>query len=90
MRHPLFTMFVLSDMSKGRSFGISIGRAVGPAVRRNRTKRRLREIYRRHRERLAPRAAVMVAVRPRAAAVRFKELEAAFLELSRRAGILVK
>jgi ribonuclease P protein component len=54
---PLFAAFVLArpqgpDTGKGARLGLTVPRAVGDAVQRNRIKRRLRELFRHRRERL--------------------------------------
>ncbi len=83
-------MVVLVTPQGGRHFGVSVSRKVGPAVVRNVVKRRLREVYRHHRARVIDGATVAVAVRPRAARAHYRELEVAFLNLSRRLGILAE
>ncbi|MBI5380484.1 MAG: ribonuclease P protein component [Opitutae bacterium] len=53
--------------------------AVGDAVRRNRAKRRLREVFRLHQQRVAPSVDVMLVARFAATRVPFPELEQRFL-----------
>ncbi|MEP7272772.1 MAG: ribonuclease P protein component [Acidobacteriota bacterium] len=45
---PFFSLFILESAEKGPRLGITVTRKVGPAVVRNRCKRRLRELARRH------------------------------------------
>lgn len=48
---PSFSLSVdNSRLSKGRRIAFLLARGIKPAVRRNQLKRRLREIYRRHRD----------------------------------------
>ena len=69
-------VFLLADStSKRPRLGISVPRRVGTAVRRNRVRRRLREIFRRTRslfENTAPR--VVINARPSSAGAAFSEL----------------
>jgi ribonuclease P protein component len=67
-----------------RRVGFSVGKKVGPAVVRNRVKRRLREIARSQWERL-PEADIAVLARPATAGMAYRELEAAFTALAERA-----
>jgi ribonuclease P protein component len=69
-------VFLLSGGPGARPrLGISVPRRVGKAVARNRVRRRLREIFRRHRS-LVPESALslVINVRPTAAAATFAEL----------------
>ncbi len=68
-------------------FGFVVSRKVGNAVVRNRVRRRLREIVR-----LMPLRTsmdVIIAARPRTAAMTFGDLERALRALARRADLLV-
>jgi ribonuclease P protein component len=49
-----FTIFGLPNSAGTCRLGITVTRKVGGAVRRNRIKRRLRDVFRRNRLRLAP------------------------------------
>ncbi|HMF07597.1 MAG TPA: ribonuclease P protein component [Thermoanaerobaculia bacterium] len=67
-------LFLLGGESRPR-LGVSVSRRVGSSVVRNRVRRRLREIFRRSRALLGPRAArVVVNARPTAASAPFSEL----------------
>lgn len=58
--------------------------AVGKAVLRNRAKRRLRELFRLHQEKLAPHLDLMLLARSNALRVEFAELEKRFLQACSR------
>ena len=66
--------------------GFVVSKAVGNAVVRNRTKRRLREIARRHLPQLPPGLYVVRAL-PAAAGADFATLEQAFLHTARKASV---
>lgn len=68
--------------------GITTGKKLGHAVVRNRTRRRLREIYRLNEEKFLPGYDIVVVARTRAVAAPFDKLTAAYLSLAKKAGIL--
>lgn len=69
-------------------FGLITSRRVGPAVVRNRVRRRLREIVRTDRPRIAMEGWCVVVARARAAGATFAELRADWRALAQRAGLL--
>jgi ribonuclease P protein component len=74
-----FTLFGLpSDLDYCR-LGLTVPRKVGGAVRRNRVKRLLREVFRHNRTRLEPRMDLVVNARPGIASRSLAELEREFL-----------
>ena len=68
--------------------GITTGKKLGHAVVRNRTRRRLREIYRLNEERFLPGYDIVVVARSRAVQAPFDKLTAAYLSLAQKAGVL--
>ena len=66
------------DLSR---FGWSIKKALGGAVRRNRIRRRLREIVRLHRQEISPGWDIVIHPRSSAATAEFTELTAELLKL---------
>ena len=75
----------------GRSrLGITVGVKVGKAVRRNRTRRRIREAYRIHEGEFLPGYDLVVVARVRAGHARFRELERGLLQVADRLGLLQK
>jgi len=62
---------------------------LGCAVVRNRVRRRLREIVRRHQDQLRQGFWIVIIARHEAAAASYRELEDEWLRLARRASILL-
>lgn len=68
--------------------GFVTSRRVGNAVVRNRVRRRLREIFRRHQDRLLPSHYLVTVANPAGAKATFAELEHEWLRLAKRTSIL--
>ena len=79
------TLFVRHNPSSGARLGVSATRKFGPAVVRNRAKRRARELFRHHK----PMPGVDLIIIPRRGfeTVAFPELVADFLSALRRLGV---
>ncbi len=69
-----FTVFLRPNGLEISRFGWSIKKALGNAVRRNRIRRRLREILRLHRQEIAPGWDVVIHPRSSAATAEFSAL----------------
>ena len=69
-------------------FGITVSRKTGNAVTRSRIKRKLREIQRLARSRVATGSDIVVIARRPASGALYKELEHEYLELARKSGLL--
>ncbi len=68
--------------------GVIVPKALGNAVVRNRIKRRLREIARRHAAELPPRRFVVTVARRGAVTAEFAQLESEWCWLARKLGLL--
>ena len=68
--------------------GFVTSRRVGGAVARNRIRRRLREIFRRHQHDIIGGAWIVTIASPRAAAATYHALEDEWLRLAKRTSIL--
>ena len=78
MSSPLFAAFCLARQNAdGARLGLTVPRAVGPAVQRNRIKRRLREAFRLHRAEIAPQWDIVLNPRRPVLAAPFPEIERA-------------
>jgi len=86
---PLAVLYWLAAPG-GRAIGIVTGRKLGGAVQRNRARRLLREAYRRHKHQLPADAQLVVVARRGMVGQPFARVEAEWLALCRRAGILVQ
>jgi ribonuclease P protein component len=78
---------VINEGGKVRA-GFVTSRKVGSAVVRNRIRRRLREIFRRHQSDMARDLWVVTIASPRAAQADYRALEDEWLRLAKRASIL--
>ena len=68
--------------------GIIASRKVGGAVIRNRVRRRIREIFRKHQHQIRSGVWMVIIVSARAARATYAQLEDEYLRLARRASIL--
>lgn len=75
-------------LAGGRSrVGVVVGRNVGSAVRRNRARRLLREVFRLHQHELAQPAELVLVARPSIAGKARQEVELDFQRFLREAGL---
>jgi ribonuclease P protein component len=80
LRTRYFTVYAYCREANVVRLGLAVGKAVGTAVVRNRVKRRLRELFRRHKA-LVPRGYdLFVRATPASAAAPYAELQAAWHE----------
>jgi ribonuclease P protein component len=78
----LMTLFVIPNGQQGPRLGIAATRKLGPAVRRNRAKRLVRELFRRHKP--AAGYDIVVVPRPEMFSAGFADLEADYCSALRR------
>ena len=73
-------MFALPNTRGHCRLGITVTRKAGPSVQRNRIRRVLRDVFRRHRSELAPALDLVVNARPGTSTVPLADLEREFLD----------
>ncbi len=71
-------------------FGLTVSRKLGNAVKRNRVRRRIREIERIHMRRIKTGFDVVAIARGRARDAGFNEMKEEYLELARNAGLTIE
>jgi ribonuclease P protein component len=87
---PELVLYVHRRSGSGGRVGFCVSKKLGKAVVRNRTRRRLREIYRKHSQELDPRCDVVLLARKGAVEASFQRLEQVFLGLARKARLLAE
>ena len=83
-----FVCYVVRQAGQGRKLGCAVSRKVGRAVVRNRIKRYIREVYRRHRSRLIDDIHLVVIARPASAEVNYHECAAAMQRIFQKGDVL--
>jgi ribonuclease P protein component len=85
-------LVIYCNRNRGASnrLGITVGSKVGKAVRRNRVRRRLREIYRLNEGHLCKGWDIVVVARAKAAEASYWDIESEFLNAAGRLGLLKK
>nr|MBQ8244779.1 ribonuclease P protein component [Oscillospiraceae bacterium] len=70
--------------------GITVSKKLGKAHIRNRTRRRIREVYRLNEEQFQPGWDIVVVARTKAVDAEFSRLSRSYLALAKKAGILLE
>ena len=86
--HPLIIVRVAANGTEASRFGFVAGKKVGNAVRRNRTKRRLREAVRHRLAAIPPGWDIILISRAGADQVEFKDIDAAVESILKRAHLI--
>ena len=87
---PTLAVYVRPNHHRRSRLGVTVGTKVGKAVKRNRVRRRIREAYRIHEERMLPGFDMVVVARVRAAGSDHHQLEKSFLRLADKLDLLKK
>ncbi len=82
-------LYARKNRTQRNRVGITVSKKLGHAVVRNRTRRRLREVYRLNEARFLPGYDIVVVARTKAVEAPFQDLMASYLRQAERAGILV-
>ena len=85
---PQLVLYCRDNGRPCNRLGITVGGKLGKAVRRNRVRRRLREIYRLNEEKFKRGRDMVVVARVRSVEAGYGELEQSFLALARRLELL--
>lgn len=86
--HPLVVMLALRSQNPQTRIGVSAGRSIGNAVRRNRAKRRLRAAIHPYLEQLTPGWDLVFLARKPLLDAPFAEIQQAIERLLQRAGLI--
>ena len=81
-------LYCRKNGQKRNRVGLTVNAKLGCAVRRNRMRRRLREIYRLHEAQFARGYDIVVVARTRAIGADYAALERAYLSLAAKLGLL--
>jgi ribonuclease P protein component len=83
-------IYVRPNGRTGNRLGLTVSTKLGHAVVRNRTRRRLREIYRLHEHEVIRGRDIVIVARIRAASSTYAQLEKSFLRLAEKLELLKK
>lgn len=83
-----FICYVVRRAGQGRKMGCAVSYKVGNAVVRNRVKRYLREVYRKHRAHLLDDVHLVIVARPAGAHLNYHQCEDALRRLFQKGGAL--
>ena len=85
---PFLVLYAKGSRRPGNRVGFTVSTKLGKAVKRNRVRRRLKEIYRLHERELQPGRDVVIVARVRAREAEYRELERDFLSACARLKLL--
>ena len=83
-------LYARKNRTEGNRVGITEGKKLGKAHIRNRTRRRIREVYRLNEEKFQPGWDIVVVARSKAVNAPFADLVKGYLSLAKKAGILLE
>ena len=83
-------LYARKNRTKENRVGITVSKKLGCAVVRNRTRRRLREVYRLNESSFQPGWDLVVVARSRAVDADFARLTQSYLNLAKKAGVLIQ
>ena len=87
---PYFAVYCRKTGRPENRLGITTGVQLGNAVKRNRARRRIRELYRTHEQGVPTGYDIVVVARTRAIYGRYAEMDRCFGQLTRKLGLTVK
>ena len=83
-------LYARKNRTDSNRVGITVSKKLGKAHIRNRTRRRIREVYRLNEESFQPGWDIVVVARSKAVDAEFSRLTRSFLSLSKKAGFLLQ
>ena len=86
----LLVLYARKNRLHSNRVGITVSKKLGKAHIRNRTRRRIREVYRLNEEKFLPGWDIVVVARTKAVDAPFEKLVRSYLNLARKAGILIE
>ncbi len=81
-------LYARKNRTQCNRVGVTVGKKLGKAHIRNRTRRRIREIYRLNEEKFRPGWDIVVVARSKAVEAPFDKLTKSYLSLAKKAGVL--
>lgn len=84
----LLVLYARKNRTDGNRVGVTVSKKLGKAHVRNRTRRRIREVYRLNEEKFQPGWDIVVVARTKAVEAPFEKLTASYLTLAKKAGLL--
>ena len=84
---PYFAVYCRKTGRPVNRLGITTSVKLGNAVKRNRARRRIRELYRTHEGELLPGYDIVIVARTRVIYGRYGELERSFVQLTKKLGL---
>lgn len=85
---PYLAIYCRRNGGKDNRLGFTVSTKLGNAVKRNRVRRRLREIYRLNEEKLRHGYDLVVVARFRCVGARYQDMERSFLQLANKLDLL--
>ena len=86
---PYFVVYCRRTGQPVNRLGITTGLKLGNAVKRNRARRRIRELYRTHEQELLTGWDIVMVARTRVIYGRYRDLECSFAQLMKKLGLIV-
>ena len=86
----VLVLYARKNRTGGNRVGITVSKKLGKAHIRNRTRRRIREVYRLNEEKFQPGWDIVVVARTRAVDAPFEKLTKSYLALAKKLNLLVE
>jgi len=83
-------LYARKNRTDGNRVGVTVSKKLGKAHIRNRTRRRIREVYRLNEEKFQPGWDIVVVARTKAVDAPFDALTESYLNLAKKAGLLLE